>query len=84
MKITLLTTTNRRKRKDGVAAIIMLALLALVLTFIFANLRALSDLRGELKIIEQKQIRRLNHSMTNTPPGLPTTNSPIADAAKPL
>jgi hypothetical protein len=83
MKITLLPTTNRRKRKDGVAAIVMLALLALVLTFIFANLRALSDLRGELKIIEQKQIRRLNHSMT-TPSGATTTNSPIADAAKPL
>jgi hypothetical protein len=83
MKIMLLPTINRRKRKDGVAAIVMLALLALVLTFIFANLRALSDLRGELKIIEQKQIRRLNHSMT-APSGAITTNSPMADAAKPL
>lgn len=68
MKITISTTTNRRKRKDGVAAIIMLALLALILAFIFANLRALSDVRSELKIIEQKQIRRLNHPETNAPP----------------
>ena len=79
MKITSSTTKNRGKRKDGVAAIIMLALLALILTFIFANLRALSDLRGELKIIEQKQIRRLNHPATNAPPdsaAVPATGSP--------
>lgn len=81
MKITNLPTINRRKRESGVATIVMLALLALVLAFIFANLRALSDVRGELKVIEQKQIHRLNHPATNsTPesPALPATGSPPA------
>jgi len=77
MKISSSTTANRRKRNDGVAAIIMLALLALILAFIFANLRALSDLHGELKVIEQKQIHR--HPATNAPPGsaaIPATVQP--------
>jgi hypothetical protein len=87
MRITNSTTTNRRKRKAGVAAIVMLALLALVLAFIFANLRTLSDLRGELKIIEQKQIHRLNHPATNAPAGsatVPATSSPAGAVAKSL
>ena len=79
MKIASSTTKNFRKRNDGVAAIIMLTLLALILAFIFANLSALSDLRGELKVIEQKQIRRLNHPAANPPresTAIPPTASP--------
>lgn len=78
MKITNPTGINHGRRNDGMAVIVMLALLTLVLAFIFANLRALSDLHGELKMIEQKQIHRLNHPATNTTPesaAMPATGS---------
>ena len=57
------------------ATIMMLALLGLVLAFIFANTRALSDVRGELKVIEQKQIRRLSQPATNAILATPATLS---------
>jgi hypothetical protein len=86
MKITNPAATNRKHRQTGMAAIIMLALLGLVLAFIFANLNSLSELRGELKAIEQKQIRRLNHSNTNGAQVLSAVsyaNSPDQQAANP-
>lgn len=77
---------SNRRNNQGVAVIVMLALLGLILAFIFANLRTLSDLRGELKVVERKQIRRLNQSITNTPPASPsiTTNTPIAQVTTAL
>jgi hypothetical protein len=81
MKLTLSSTAKHRSRQSGMAAILMLALLGMVLAFVFANMRVLSDLHGELKIIEQNQIRRLNHPVTNgepAPPAIPPLNSPAA------
>ena len=46
----------------------MLALLGMVLAFIMANSQALSGLSSDLKRLEQKQIRRLNESVTNAAP----------------
>ena len=51
----------------------MLALLGMVLAFIVANSQALSGLSSDLNRLEQKQIRRLNESVTNAAP-----NSPMA------
>lgn len=83
MKIINPSRANRRNQ-EGIAVIVMLALLGLILAIIFANLGALRELHGDLKTIEQKQIRRLNHSTTNAPESPPaaTTNSPLAAASK--
>ena len=70
-------TTKSRKRQDGLAAIIMLLLLALVFSFVIANMNTLSTLHNDVKRIEQRQIRRIN---SVTP--LPSTNSPTAQAVK--
>jgi hypothetical protein len=76
MKIPHLPAAARRQREDGVVAVIvMLMLLALVLGFICANLHALSDLRGELKRVEQKQIRRLGYAATNSAPPSPAATN---------
>ncbi len=86
MKLTNVSATRRRNRQTGMAAIMMLALLGLVLAFVFANMRALSDLRGELKVIEQKQIRRLNQPTTNAAlptPAMLSSNSPAAQTVTP-
>jgi len=65
MKIPDPATVTARKREDGVAVIVMLILLGLVLFFVVANFHTLSDLHGELKRIEQRQIRRINNAGTN-------------------
>jgi hypothetical protein len=74
MKIPNLSASARRKREDGVVAVIvMLALLALVLAFIIANLNTLSELRGELKKVEKRQIRRLGYAGTNSVQTVPAS-----------
>jgi hypothetical protein len=66
MKIPDLSRVTARKRENGMAVIVMLILLGLVLAFVVANFHTLSDLHGELKRVEQKQIRRINNAGTNT------------------
>jgi hypothetical protein len=74
MKIPNLSASTHRKREDGVVAVIvMLALLALVLAFIIANLNTLSELRGELKRVEKRQIRRLGYTGTNVVQAVPAS-----------
>jgi len=73
MKIQTSNDSTARNRKSGFSVIIMLALLGLVLAFIIANSQSLSGLNMDLNRLEQKQIRRLNESVTNAAP-----NSPVA------
>ena len=68
MKIPDPATVTPRKREDGMAVIVMLILLGLVLAFVVANFHTLSDLHGELKRVEQRQIRRINNAGTNAVP----------------
>lgn len=71
------TTSTSRKRKDGLAAIIMLILLTIVLGLILANMNTLSALHNDVKRIEQRQIRRINPA---TPQA--TTNAPTSQSMK--
>jgi hypothetical protein len=73
----LFATSTTRKRQEGIASVIILILLALVLTFIVANMNTLSTLHNDVKRIEQRQIRRINSATTPAP-----TNSPTAQPAK--
>lgn len=57
MKILIQSARNREK---GGAVIVVLALLAIMLIFVNANMRALHSLGQELKLVEQQQIKRLN------------------------
>ncbi len=50
----------------GMAVVVMLALITLLLIYVAANLRSLNQLDGELKWIDQQQIRRLNAAGTRT------------------
>ena len=67
----------------GTAVIVMLFLLAILLIYIGGNLRTLDSLGRELKILEQKQTRRLEtfartnvfNVATNTPATQPPTPS---------
>lgn len=51
---------SARCHEAGGAVIVVLVLLAIMLIFVNANLRALHNLGRELKRVEQQQIKRLN------------------------
>jgi hypothetical protein len=57
---------NARFRSNGSATIIFTALLAIMVILVTAESRSLAHLRREVKFLEQQQIKRLNHSQTNT------------------
>lgn len=50
---------SARRRESGFMIIAMMALLALMLVYVAASTRSLHQLRQELKLVEQKQIQRL-------------------------
>jgi len=55
-----------RRRQDGVVAtLVFMALLGIMMILIAANVRMLVHLQSTEKLIEQKQVQRLNASQTN-------------------
>jgi type II secretory pathway component PulK len=60
MKLPPSTCSRSRRHQRGVAVIVMLVLLAIILTYIAANIRTLNHLKSELKLTEQRQVQRLN------------------------
>ena len=63
--------TRPRRRQAGSAVIVVMALLAIILVYLAANLRTLDSLGRELKLLERQQTRRLQTATA-------TTNSPSA------
>ena len=67
---------RRTKRsQNGMATIIFIGLLAIMMILVTAESKALFNLHREVKFLEQKQVKRLNASQTNSigraglPPG---------------
>lgn len=50
-----------KKIENGSATVIFLALMAIMLMLVTAESYALFQLRSEVKLLEQRQIKRLNH-----------------------
>jgi hypothetical protein len=57
MRINISLSSKRRER--GMAVIVVITLLSIVLIYIAGNLRALHNLGRDLKLVEQRQTRRL-------------------------
>ena len=53
------------RRQSGSAVFIFLTLLAIMVILVAANSRALLDLHQQIKLLEHRQIERLNASQTN-------------------
>lgn len=51
-----------RRREQGMATVVMLFLLSIILIYVSINMRLISTLEREVKVLEQKQIKRLNVS----------------------
>ena len=64
-----------KRSRDGMATIIFIGLLAIMMILVAAESRALFNLHREVKFLEQKQVKRLDASQTNSiggaqlPPG---------------
>jgi len=59
--------SSPQRRQNGVAIVVILALLSIMLLYITANVRSLHHLGRELRLLEQRQIQRLERSQTNAP-----------------
>ncbi len=59
-------------RQSGSAVIIVMTLLALILIYVAGNLRTLTNLGRELKLVERQQIHRLQNTTpkTNSAPAI--------------
>jgi Zn-dependent protease len=57
---------SRRYRQGGSAVLVLLILLVIMLMLITANSSTLLHLHRELKLLDQRQVERLNASQTNT------------------
>jgi hypothetical protein len=58
--------TKRARQQDGSATIMFTILLAIMLILVSAEMRSLSQLHSEMRLLDKQQIKRLNHSLTNT------------------
>jgi len=55
-----------RRRQQGMAVIVVMALVAILLIYLAGNLRTLYSLSRELKLLDQKQTRRLASTTVRT------------------
>ena len=55
-----------RRRQNGSAVLVFITLLAIMVILVTANSKALFRLHQEIKLLEQRQVKRLNASQTNT------------------
>lgn len=69
--------SRRNGRQRGSAVIIIMALIALILVYVAANVRTLSNLGRELRLLERQQTMRLKHlaPKTNAPPAVSLTTN---------
>ena len=65
---------ERARGQDGAAVIIVLALLAILLTYVGFNLATVRSLERNVKLLEHRQIMRLSHVVISTN-SIPTTNA---------
>ena len=65
-----LLNKQRRSREQGMAVIVVIAILFIILVFVAGNLRALHLLRNDLRLVETQQTNRLAHTSVagNAPP----------------
>lgn len=53
------TCSERKRGQSGSAVVVLLAMLTMMLIFVAANTVAIRSLQRELKLIEKKQVQRL-------------------------
>ena len=72
----LASTHRHRQGQRGFLVIALLAIISIMLIYIAANLHVLASLKRDIRLVEQKQVQRLNKAYPS--PTAATTNSPPA------
>ncbi len=62
---TSLADLSPRRRQDGSTVLVLITLLAIMVMLATANSKALFHLHREIKLLETRQIQRLNASPSN-------------------
>jgi hypothetical protein len=57
---------SKRRRQNGSTVLVLITLLAIMVVLATANSKALFHLHREIKLLEHRQVLRLNASQTNT------------------
>lgn len=52
-----LASPSARRSEQGVAVVVVLALLAILMLYVAANVRSLRIMSQEIKLVEQRQLR---------------------------
>ena len=65
-----------KRREGGSAVFILVALLAIIMVLVNANSKALFQLRQDINLLEQQQVKRLNASQTNAAVNVELTLKP--------
>jgi Tfp pilus assembly protein PilX len=73
----------QRRRQSGSAVVVVLALLVIVLIYVIGNARTLYCLSRELRLVEQKQVHRLQKAAlaSNAPPAITVATNTLSAAA---
>ncbi len=72
----------RRHDREGMAVIIVMIMVSIIMIYVAFNLRTLAYLGRELRLIERRQVQRLQ-AMTNAPANKPVPDQPQASAGSP-
>ena len=77
--------SRHRGRRSGSAVIVVFALLAIMLIYVAANLRTLASLGAELRLLERRQVQRLQKAThaTNAPPAVTVSTNAAPSAPNP-
>ena len=69
MRLRFATTVPTGGEEHGSATLVVFILLTIMVTLVVANARTLHHLKWELRLIEQRQLKKFN-APTNAPPAL--------------
>lgn len=69
----------KHRRQNGSTVLVLITLLVIMVMLAIANSKALFHLHREIKLLESRQVARLNASQTNT---VSVAESPVARESK--
>lgn len=83
MKLNCGHTRFLRRNEEGSAVIVVIVLLAIMMIYIGANLKTLHFLRTELKLIETRQVVRVQGPATGSGPTTPAITNSASEMLEP-
>lgn len=77
-----LSPLSARRNEQGVAVVVVLALLTILMLYIAANVRSLRIMSQEIKLVEQRQLRHWSRGVAS-PTATVQPTVPVGDPTPP-